>query len=275
MLDTSPDLSFAPVRNPNPATLTPEQIDRYNRDGYLTGLRAFPPSQAEANRTTFDGLLAGLGRDGAYAINCYQARAQAIWDLCTAPAILDVVEDLVGPNIVCWASHFFCKLPGDPKHVPWHQDAAFWHLAPARTVTVWLAIDDTDAENAAMQFIPRSHDKGALDWRASEGGVLNKELVDTASLGAPVTNALRAGEMSVHADMLAHGSAANLSNRRRCGLTIRYCPPEVRMTDAAWAQGIEAILCRGNDPSGHWRHHARPRGNDVSPENSPRNLGGN
>lgn len=77
MLDTPPDLSFAPVRTPAPATLNAAQIDHYNREGYLTGLRAFPPSVAEANRVIFDGLLAGLGREGAYAINCYQEIGRA------------------------------------------------------------------------------------------------------------------------------------------------------------------------------------------------------
>lgn len=276
MLDQPNDLGFAPVTTPAPKVLTQDQIAAYNRDGYVTGLGAFTAEEAQAARSYFDGLLAARAGDG-YALNCYQARAAGIWDLCTHPRILDHVEDIVGPNVICWASHFFCKMPGDPKAVPWHQDAAYWSLSPARTVTVWLAIDDTDAGNAAMQFIPRTHDRGPLEWRkpAESNTVLDREIVGWETMGAPVVNALRAGQMSLHADMLAHGSDANQSDRRRCGLTIRYCPPEVRMTDETWAQGIEAIICRGSDPNGYWRHHARPTGDDVSPENSPRNLGGN
>jgi hypothetical protein len=79
----------------------------------------------------------------------------------------------------------------------------------------------------------------------------------------------------LHADMLVHGSEPNLSTRRRCGLTIRYCPPDVVMFDAQWANSVEGILCRGVDPSGRWKHHTRPAGDNVSLANSPKNIGGN
>ena len=276
MLQISQDLSFQPVANTAPKVLTHEQIEHYNRYGYVTGLTAFNSQDATANRDCFDSLLAQAGPYGGYAVNCFQARMKGVWDLCTNPTILDHVEDIVGPNILCWASHFFAKLPGDPKTVPWHQDASFWHLSPARTVTVWLAIDDTDEGNAAMRFIPGTHDKGELQWQtAGDGNVLNKELVGADLMGEPVFNTLKAGEFSMHADMLAHGSLPNRSERRRCGLTIRYCPPEVTITNAEWEKGIEAIICRGEDPTGRWRHHARPSSDLFDPKAGPRNVGGN
>lgn len=276
MVQTYQDLSFQPVLNTAPKTLSADRIAHYNREGYITALTAFSPKDAVQNRAYFDTLLAQAGPHGAYAVNCFQARLKGVWDLCTNPTILDHVEDIVGPNIVCWASHFFAKLPGDPKTVPWHQDASFWHLSPARTVTVWLAIDDTDEENAAMRFIPRTHDKGELEWQvAGDGNVLNKELVGAETLGDPIFNTLQAGQFSLHADMLAHGSLPNRSQRRRCGLTIRYCPPQVTITDAGWEKGIEAIICRGEDPTGRWRHHARPVSDTFNPKEGPRNVGGN
>ncbi|MEL6919578.1 MAG: phytanoyl-CoA dioxygenase family protein [Pseudomonadota bacterium] len=270
------DLSFQATPPAAGKRLSAGQIDHYNREGFLGGLDVFDANQVQRNLAYFDDLLSQRGGEGTYAINCYQARCAGIWDRCTNETILDHVEDIIGPDIVCWASHFFCKMPGDPKVVPWHQDASFWKLSPARTVTVWLAIDDADDENAAMRFIPRTHDKGYLEWRTPEGdAALNQELVGVEAMGKPVTNTLRAGQISLHADMLAHGSLANMSERRRCGLTIRYCPPEVRITDETWKKGVEAIICRGTDRSRHWQHHQRPAGDDVSPENSPRNVGGN
>ncbi|MBV6656190.1 MAG: phytanoyl-CoA dioxygenase family protein [Devosiaceae bacterium] len=268
--------AFEPIPRRVGRRLSAAQIDHYNREGYVTGLTAFSDEEAERNRAYFDTLLTQAGPDGGYAINCFQARLAGLWDLCTNPTILDHVEDLLGPNIICWASHFFAKMPGDPKTVPWHQDASFWHLSPTRTVTVWLAIDDTDAENAAMRFLPRTHDKGPLEWRAAgDGNVLNKELVGAEAMGEPVSNDLLAGQFSLHADMLAHGSLPNRSDRRRCGLTIRYCPPEVTVTDDTWKQGIEAIICRGFDPSERWQHHARPQSDVFIPKDGPRNVGGN
>ncbi|MEM1289355.1 MAG: phytanoyl-CoA dioxygenase family protein [Pseudomonadota bacterium] len=276
MLQPREEYSFVPVDRDGLGALTADQIDAYNRDGYISGLSAFDANGAARNQRYFDSLLAQAGPGGGYAINCFQARLGGIWDLCTNPTILDHVEDIIGPNIVCWASHFFAKLPGDPKAVPWHQDASFWHLSPTRTVTVWLAIDDTDEKNSAMQFIPGTHSMGELKWQRSDGEtVLNKELVGIEKLGQPFSNNLRAGQFSLHADMLAHGSQPNVSDRRRCGLTIRYCPPEVQITDETWRGGIEAIICRGSDPTGNWAHHPRPENEIFKPKDGPRSVGGN
>ena len=85
-----------------------------------------------------------------------------MWDLLTNPSITDYVTDILGPNVIGWGSHFFCKLPRDRKIVSWHQDASYWPISPAKTVTVWLAIDVTDTENACMRFIPGTHLQGHL-----------------------------------------------------------------------------------------------------------------
>lgn len=277
MLAEEIDLAFAPVVNPAPKVLTPEQIDAYNRVGFVQPFDVYDDAQIGAIRAYFDRLMADLGEDGAYGINCYQARMAGIWDIATNPIILDHVEDLIGPNIICWASAILSKKPHDPKRVPWHQDASFWALSPARTVTVWLAIDDADAANSAMRFIPGTHDKGPLAVQGTEGSasVFHKETAGADALGEPFTNALRAGQMSMHADMLVHGSQPNISDRRRCGLTLRYCPPEVRITDPQWARGVEAIICRGEDRHGHWRHNPRPDNDDITRTTSPHVVGNN
>jgi ectoine hydroxylase-related dioxygenase (phytanoyl-CoA dioxygenase family) len=165
-------------------------------------------------------------------------------------------------------------MPGDPKHVPWHQDASYWPMTPARTVTVWLAIDDADPENAAMQFVPATHRLGPLEWRNTDKpAVLGQEIVNIGQFGKPVSDDLRAGEMSLHADMLAHGSSPNTSARRRCGLTIRYCSPQVVSLDPSWM--TMSVICRGHDPTGRWANVARPEGEDLSRDGRPKSIGAN
>ena len=270
------DLHFEPVPPRATRRLTRAQIDLYNRQGFVQPFRVFDDSEMTGIRAYLDGLMADMGEAGAYGVNCYQARLAGLWDLATDPRILDAVEDIIGPNIICWASAILSKRPFDPKQVPWHQDAMFWSLSPARTVTVWLAIDDADAENSAMRFIPGTHNQGALAiQKTGENAVFHIETQGGDDLGEPFVNALRAGEMSLHADMLVHGSLANASPRRRCGLTLRYCPPEVRLTDTVWAEGVEAIICRGEDKSGIWRHHPRPENNDIRNTSSPHVVGNN
>lgn len=260
------DLSFKAIENPSPAKLTPEQIVHYNEEGFILPLDLFNAEEIAKHREYFDNLLQKLsdlndGRD-AYALNRYQALCEGIWDLCNEPRILDYVEDIVGPNIIAWASHYFCKLPYDKKTVPWHQDASYWHLTPARTVTVWLALDDADEENSAMKFIPGTHRLGHLKWREAEGDtVLHQEIPKIEQYGKPVYDCLKAGQISLHADMLAHGSDPNNSPRRRCGFTVRYCPPEVRETSPGWNVGC--IIARGSDPTGNWNHSPRPIGDTL------------
>ena len=154
MLDLDQDLRFQPVENDAPRTLTSAQIGAYNASGFVQPFDVFGPDEMADLRAYIDGLMADLGPEGAYGINCYQARLAGLYDIATDPRILDLVEDLMGPDILCWASAVLSKRPQDPKAVPWHQDASFWALSPARTVTVWLAIDDADGENSAMRFIP-------------------------------------------------------------------------------------------------------------------------
>ncbi len=272
------DLSFVPVHNPQAKRLTQDQIASYNERGYLMPLRIYDDTAIVKNRQYFDWMLDTMfkmddGRD-SYAINGYHVRCRGLWDIVMQPDILDYVEDLLGPNFVAWGSHFFCKMPHDPKAVPWHQDASYWPLTPARTVTVWLAIDDADVENAAMQFMPQTHRLGHLRWKETDKlAVLSQEIVDIDKLGAPIFDVLKAGEISLHADMLAHGSGPNSSDRRRCGLTVRYCPTTVRALNPTWAR--QAILCRGVDEQGHWHHNQRPEGEDLSSPNKPKSIGGN
>ncbi len=266
MPEVDRDLRFYPVHHDRPRFLTTAQLRQYDELGFVFPLDVFTPAEAEANRAYFDDLMdraAAAGWD-AYSINGWQRHCAGLWDLITEPRILDYVQDLLGQDLICWGAHFFCKLPGDERQVSWHQDASYWPLTPSRTVTVWLAIDDADEDNGAMAVVPRSHLHGQIPFHRSEAGennVLNQTVLDPARYGgAPVSFVMRAGQMSLHTDLLLHGSMPNLSDRRRCGLTMRFVPPEVR-AHKGWNRG--AILCRGTDPGGHWQHHPRPEGEFV------------
>lgn len=274
MLDSKADLRFQTVANDTPKRLTKHDIAHYNANGFVQPFDVFSDREIDEIRDYINGLMHDLGPEGAYGINCYQARLSGLYDIATDARIIDLVEDLIGPDVICWASAILSKAAGDPKRVPWHQDASFWNLSPARTVTVWLAIDDADGENSAMRFIPGTHNKGALPTsERDEGAVFHIGTANAETLGEPFTNVLRAGQVSLHADMLVHGSLPNVSDRRRCGLTLRYCPPEVRITDPAWAVGVEALLCRGN--SGTWTTHPPPDNNSIKKTTSPHVVGNN
>src|SRR5579872_4197471 len=95
--------------NPGQAqTLSSDQVEHYNREGYIKGLPAFSKEEADLNRRYFDGLLNQVreqGRD-SYALNWYHKACAGIYDLCKHPSILNYVRDILGPYLVCWGSHF-------------------------------------------------------------------------------------------------------------------------------------------------------------------------
>jgi len=255
------DLNFYPAGTSNPTTLTANQIERFNRDGYVAPLDLFSKSEIESIRSYFDDLLGQVVSSGgdSYSISSAHLKYGPVYDILTDTRIVDPVADLLGENVIGWGSHFFCKMPGDGKAVAWHQDASYWPLSPSKAVTVWLAIDDADRENACMKFIAGSHTKGHMTYRPSdsaEHNVLNQTIDHPEQYGELVYDPLAAGQASIHADLLLHGSDANESNRRRCGLTLRYCSADVH---AALGWNEKGVHVRGGDPDGHWSNQPRPQ----------------
>ena len=254
------DLKFFPVENTSPQTLITDQITSFNRNGYLMPLEAFTEEEISVYRSFFDDVLAQAlaeGRD-SYSISTAHLAYGEVYDILSHPKIVRYVTDLLGNDVVGWGSHFFCKMPRDGKKVSWHQDASYWPLTPSKTVTVWLAIDDADVENACMQFIPASHHDGHLPYRtsdASENNVLNQTVDDISMYPDPVNVELRAGQLSMHNDLLLHGSNANESDRRRCGLTLRYCAADV-MAYMGWNE--KGVVVSGTANPSLWPGANRP-----------------
>ncbi len=254
------DLSFHPCTTEHPKVLSAEQISKFNRDGYLAGIRIFDRNEITAIREYFDELLAktlAAGGD-SYSISTAHLRYGRVYDILTHPRIVAIIKDLLGEDVIAWGSHFFCKMPGDGKRVSWHQDSSYWPLTPSMAVTAWLAIDDATVENACMRYIPGSHLFGHLTYTLSENdeaNVLNQTVAGAETLGEPVNVELKAGEISIHSDLLLHGSEANQSAKRRCGLTLRYCPAIVR---AGLGWNAKGVVVSGKDESGHWANPPRP-----------------
>lgn len=253
-------LEFAPADPRAARTLTARQVEQFNLDGYLTGIRIYDDAEIGRIRAYFDQLLEQVLAAGgdSYSISTAHLKYGPVYDLLTEPRIVALVRDLVGPDAIGWGSHFFCKLPHDGKQVAWHQDASYWPLTPSKAVTVWLAIDDVDRQNACVRFLPGSHLYGHLDYESSqpaEGNVLDQTVRAVERFGEPVDIELRAGEISIHSDLLLHGSEANESDRRRCGLTLRYCSADVR---AGLDWNLKGVVVSGSDPTGHWANPPRP-----------------
>ncbi len=266
-------LVFHPSAAASPRALTSAQVAAYNAHGYVSPLAVFDAGEIGAYRAFFDAALARTlaGGGNSYSIISAHIKYPVVYDLLRHPRILAFVNDILGEDVIAWGAHFFCKMPGDNKIVSWHQDASFWPLTPSKTVSVWLAIDDADQANGCMRFVSGSHTQGHLTYRLSESdeqSVLNQTVENPERFGPVIYNELKAGEMSLHSDLLLHGSDKNTSSRRRCGLTLRYCAADVR-SDEKFAWHKEGVIVSGVEPSGHWQNPPRPTHDWDAPGGQP------
>jgi non-heme Fe2+,alpha-ketoglutarate-dependent halogenase len=262
------DHRFHPADPAAATALDATQVAHYNQHGFVAGLDVLDRSRAGRVRRYVDGLLdavtAAGDRRNSYSVNGYHVVCAGLWDLVHEPTILAAVADVLGTReVVCWGTHLFAKLPGDGKRVPWHQDAVYWPFTPARTTTVWLAIDDVGTDNAPLTFVPGSHLDGPIahETVALDGTtVLGRRATGMNGRPRRAVDRLRAGQASLHTDLLLHGSEANTSTRRRAGLTLRYAAAGVRVLEGYddWARTAVHVL--DGDPSSFWSDRPRPPG---------------
>lgn len=254
------EIRFFPAVTTAPRSLGPEQIRAWNADGYLAPLDVLMPAEATEYRHYFDDLLAqalAAGRD-SYSISSAHMKHARVWDLLNHPRIVGPVRDLLGEDVIGWGAHFFCKMPGDGKSVEWHQDCSYWPLTPTKAITAWLAIDDADLENGCMEVAVGSHTRGLIEFEttgADSGNVLDQAVKNPERYGRMVATPLKAGQMSLHSDLLLHGSLPNNSQRRRCGLTLRYCPADVHAY-LGWNQ--KGVVVSGQADPNRWPGLPRP-----------------
>jgi ectoine hydroxylase-related dioxygenase (phytanoyl-CoA dioxygenase family) len=239
--------------------LPPGAAEAFARDGYWFPLRVMSPAEAAGYRAKLESYERAAG--GPIASNKrHKVHLLFTWAhaLVTHPRILDAVEDLLGPNLLCWTTNFFIKEPRDPAFVSWHQDATYWGLEPHDVVTAWVALSDAPVESGAMKFMPGSHKLDQLphadtyhkDNLLTRGQEIAVAVDETQAVDVP----LKAGEISLHHIKLVHGSKPNATANRRIGLAIRYIPTHVRQTKVA----DSAMLVRGVDRHGHFEHEPAP-----------------
>lgn len=217
------------------ANLTPAEAEAYTRDGYVIPAFRLAPERVEALQQSLDTALTanpGVRPEHLVSIHVKGKNAEgvvgsdAFLDLARDPDILDLVEGVIGPDIVLWGCHLFCKPAGEGLEVPWHQDGHYWPIRPLATCTVWVALEASDRENGCLKVIPGSHMPPVLkEHLREEGGALTQRLGEESfDEGASVDVELAPGQMSLHDVYMIHGSNRNASARRRAGLAIRYMP---------------------------------------------------
>lgn len=242
-----------------PGSLSAAEAEAYRRDGYHFPVRAFSAAEAEgllgrlrATEARLGGRLEGRMNQKPHLLFPW------IHAVVTHPKVLDAVESVIGPDILCWGSQFFMKGAGDAAYVSWHQDGTYWGLSSPDVVTAWIAFTPSVPESGCMRVVPGTQrapvahtDTFARDNLLSRG----QEVAVRVDEAEAVDIVLQPGEMSLHHVLIVHGSEPNRAAWPRIGFAVRYVPTHVRQ--AAGAKD-SAMLVRGTDRHGNFEPELPP-----------------
>jgi hypothetical protein len=249
-----------------PKILTQAQIDQFHEQGFVSPIRVMSAAEALGYRSRLERFELETGAPlGGHLRHKTHLLFTWLADLVRHPRILDAVEDLYGPDLLCWTTNFFIKEKANPAFVSWHQDSTYWGLSQPDVVTAWVAFTLANAGNGAMEVIPGSHKLDQIPHRDTfaKHNLLTRgqEIAVEVDQAKAVRLDLEPGEISLHHVRLVHGSPPNTSDGRRIGFAIRYIPTHLRQLFG----DDSASLVRGEDRYQHFEREAMPNW-DMDPE---------
>jgi phytanoyl-CoA dioxygenase PhyH len=241
--------------------LSEEQTARYERDGFVFPVEAFSADEARHYLEQLERFEREEGRQFGKGHN-FKPHLLFRWvdEIVHHQAVLDAVEDLIGPDIRLFHLSVWPKNAQDAAFVSWHQDATYFGLEPPVQVTAWVALTDAPVEAGCMEVVPGSHRWGQLHHGQSDSpnNLLSRGQTVTGDFKRQDTAfmAVKAGQMSLHHTHLVHRSGPNRTNHRRIGLGISYIPTSAR---CRCTTRLSAMLVRGVDHYAHFDDEPRPR----------------
>ena len=250
--------------------LTPEQRAAFARDGFLSPFDIVSAGEADSCRRQLEEAearwpdgLSGANRNNAHLVLPFLDR------LTHHPAILDVIEDLMGPDILVAASVLFIKDARSEGFVSWHQDGTYMGLEPDDGVTAWIALTPSNPSNGCMSMIPGTHKAGIHahhDQFEANNLLTRGQAIDGVAEDRAVDLILEPGQASFHHSRTIHGSQPNQSDDRRIGFAVQsYIRADVCQTKA---EGY-AQHARGRTDSSAMKLVPRATGN-MTPEDTAR-----
>jgi len=244
-----------------PKLLGPDQIAAFHTDGFVAPMRVLGSDETADYRRRFESYEQDNG--GWYALSKGQkVHLLQTWaaELVRNARVLDAVEDVLGPDVMCWGTSLFVKEAGDAGYVSWHQDSTYWGLDKPDVVTAWVALSPATRESGCMKMIPGSHTLDQVPHRdtLAEHNLLTRgqEITVEVDESKAAYLELAPGEISLHHVRTVHASEPNRSDDRRIGIAMRYIAPYVRQVNG---ERDSAMLVRGEDLYGNFVHEKPPR----------------
>lgn len=242
--------------------LSHSQQEQYWRDGFLFPLPALAESKARTARSELERIEQDrLTRDLPHPLNTYKrVNAHVVMPMAAQialdPGILDVVEGILGPDILIYSTEFFIKEPKTTQVVSMHQDLTYWGLgAIDGLVTAWIALSPATPASGCMDFVAGSHKNAILPHSDSfdPNNLLSRgqEVKVDIAPGDKTAIEIHPGQMSLHHGLTIHGSGPNTSDDRRIACVVRYVRPDVAQQVG---NGDYAMFARGTDTHGNFTH---------------------
>ncbi len=248
--------------------LTDTHIERYWRDGFLFPVPALSRDTALKYRSVLEDMERDwLNADLPLPLNTYKRiNAQLVMpmvdQIARDPAILDIVEGILGPDIMVYSGEFFIKEPNTKHIVSMHQDLTYWGLgAIDGLVTVWVPLSPATSASGCMDFVAGSHKNAILEHSDTfdENNLLSRgqEVQVNVPDNEKTAIELQPGEISLHHGLTIHGSGPNTTDDRRIACVIRYIRPDMAQQDG---DKDHAMLVRGKDRHHNFQHTPAPTG---------------
>lgn len=239
----------------------------YDRDGYVSGIDVLSEGEAIDHRRRLEEAEQAMGPLH------YKAKMHTVFsstlELVTHPKILDVVEALIGPDILLYDSEYIIKEPDTPSFVSWHQDLTYWGLSDDAQVSLWLALSPATSQSGCMRMIAGSHKQGVFDHETNNDPsnvLLQSQTVTGVNEDEAIMCPLKPGQASFHHGWTLHASMPNVSKDRRIGVNAQFIAPHVRQTKH---DKDTTMLVRGEDRYGHFIYDRAAEG-DFEPMALPR-----
>mgnify|MGYP000591937640 FL=1 len=235
-----------------PKVLSAAGVESAKRNGYAYPVPVVAPEKAHHYLKQFEEFERNHSHDRPRKL-MVKAHILFPWmiELGTTPALLDAIEDLIGPDIMLTISAVWVKDGNDPSFTTWHQDSAYFGYEPMDVWGAWIGLTDSHIEHGCMRYLPRSHLAPEMSHTETydELNLLSRgQSIDQLDDSKAVDAEVSAGEASIHHFRLAHSSKPNTSDQRRIGILFVYCAPRVRPTLGRYP----ALLVRGENSFDYW-----------------------
>ena len=247
-----------------PYRLTDDQVGFFHQHGYLHNVKLLEEWQVDVLNQELAGIAdpAHPGHDLFYEFHSNESTdpnavlfhslghwriTEGFHDILWNPAFVMAASQLLGGKSVrFWHDQLFCKPARHGGVVAWHQDYSYWtRTSPMQHLTCWVGLDDANAENGCLHYIPKSHNWGLLDKPELAGdmeGLMDYLTEEQKAAFQPVAVEMKKGHGSFHHPLMVHGSYENKSERSRRAFVLNvFADGTISNTNEPLLNGVPAI----------------------------------